>query len=213
MSEAESMEVEKKKKKKDKKRDTASITSPTSSAELPPASTAEDGAEVEGEAVVPAGLSLIAHPLAPRRLTKKLLKLVKKASKTKSLRRGVKEVVKAIRKGEKGSTTHGRAEPPLTHPASPAHLRSPCGMCGLCVRLMIIAGNITPIDVITHLPVLCEESEVPYIFVPAKEELGSAGSTKRPTSCVLVQASKGSDHEEYYEEVRNEVLKINPLVG
>lgn len=65
---------------------------------------------------------------------------------------------------------------------------------------------------ITHLPVLCEENEIPYIYVPAKEELGSAGSTKRPTSCVLIQCKKGYDYEEYYEEVRGEILKVSPVV-
>ena len=51
---------------------------------------------------------------------------------------------------------------------------------GLC----IIAGNVSPVDVITHLPTLCEENDVPYVFVPSKADLGSAGSTKRPTSVV-----------------------------
>ena len=37
---------------------------------------------------------------------------------------------------------------------------------------MLIAGNITPIDVISHLPVLCEESSIPYVYVPRKEDLG-----------------------------------------
>ena len=77
--------------------------------------------------------------------------------------------------------------------------------------VLIIAGNITPIDVVTHLPVLCEDSDIPYVYVPQKEELGSAGSTKRPTSCVLVQSKTGSEHEEYYEEVRREILKVSPL--
>lgn len=33
----------------------------------------------------------------------------------------------------------------------------------------MIAGDISPIDVITHLPVFCEDRDVPYIFVPSKE--------------------------------------------
>jgi hypothetical protein len=43
-------------------------------------------------------------------------------------------------------------------------------VCGfvLC-RLCVIAGNISPIDVITHLPILCEEANVPYIYVNSKE--------------------------------------------
>jgi H/ACA ribonucleoprotein complex subunit 2 len=77
---------------------------------------------------------------------------------------------------------------------------------------MVIAGNITPIDVVSHLPVLCEENEIPYIYVPAKEELGAAGNTKRPTSCCLVQCKKGNEHEDYYKEVRDEVVKAAPVV-
>ena len=100
------------------------------------------------------------------------------AAGLKSVRRGVKEVVKAVRKGEKG--------------------------------LMFIAGNITPIDVISHLPVLCETSGIPYIYVPSKEELGIAGSTKRPTSVVLVQLKdKSAEHKEAYDEVAAEIKKVS----
>lgn len=36
-------------------------------------------------------------------------------------------------------------------------------------RVCVIAGNISPIDVITHVPILCEESDIPYVYVPSKE--------------------------------------------
>jgi H/ACA ribonucleoprotein complex subunit 2 len=36
-------------------------------------------------------------------------------------------------------------------------------------RLVIIAGDISPIDVITHVPILCEDANIPYIYVPSKE--------------------------------------------
>ena len=51
--------------------------------------------------------------------------------------------------------------------------------------LVVIAGDISPADVISHLPVLCEDHSVPYIFVPSKQDLGSAGATKRPTSVAV----------------------------
>ncbi len=57
---------------------------------------------------------------------------------------------------------------------------------------MVIAGDISPVDVISHLPVLCEDAEIPYVFVASKAELGAAAATKRPTSVVLVHtAGKG----------------------
>jgi len=92
------------------------------------------------------------------------------------VRRGVKEVVKAVRKGEKG----------------------------ICV----IAGDISPIDVISHLPCLCEDNDVSYVFVPSKEALGTAGQTKRPTSCVLIKPSKDEDTKEKYEEVAKKVKSM-----
>lgn len=110
-------------------------------------------------------LAAIASPLADAKLTRRALKLTKKgknsvfdqlleAAAEKSVRKGVKEVTKAIRKGQKG--------------------------------ICLLAGDISPIDVITHLPVLCEENEIPYIYVPSRGELGTASATKRPTSCVLI---------------------------
>ncbi|KAL4185598.1 hypothetical protein AMTRI_Chr10g6790 [Amborella trichopoda] len=132
-------------------------------------------------------LAPIAKPLAGKKLCKRTLKLVRRASESKCLRRGVKEVVKSIRHGNKG----------------------------LCV----IAGNISPIDVITHVPILCEESDIPYIYVPTKEELANAGSTKRPTCCVLVltKPPKGEMNHEDQEKLQadyNQVVKdVNELTS
>eukprot|EP00041_Stephanoeca_diplocostata_P034056 m.1142371 g.1142371 ORF g.1142371 m.1142371 type:complete len:158 (+) comp24454_c0_seq3:134-607(+) len=71
------------------------------------------------------------------------------------------------------------------------------GSKGIC----IIAGDISPIDVISHVPVMCEEASIPYIFVPSKQDLGAAGQTKRPTSIVLIKSSDASD-EEYSDLVK-----------
>ena len=62
----------------------------------------EDGGSKRSS--LPLVISPIAQPLAGEKLTKKLLKLVKKVAKadSKKLRRGVKECVKYIRKGETG---------------------------------------------------------------------------------------------------------------
>mmetsp|Transcript_15817 Transcript_15817/g.27753 ORF Transcript_15817/g.27753 Transcript_15817/m.27753 type:complete len:200 (-) Transcript_15817:64-663(-) len=114
----------------------------------------------------PIYVSPISSPMADPKLSKRLLKLVSKAAKAKQLRRGIKEVSKAIRKGN----------------------------LGICV----IAGDIYPIDVISHMPVTLEEARVPYCYVPRKDELGAASMTKRPTSIVLVAHKKGSELEEDY---------------
>lgn len=57
------------------------------------------------------------------------------------------------------------ARPPLPSPAAPACRCTPPFRRRLC----IIAGDISPVDVISPLPVLCEEHDIPYIYVPSKE--------------------------------------------
>lgn len=36
---------------------------------------------------------------------------------------------------------------------------------------MVLAANIAPMDVISHIPILCEEKGIPYIFVSSKVEI------------------------------------------
>ena len=91
-------------------------------------------------------------------------------------------------------------------------------------RLLVLAADITPIDIISHLPVLSEEAQIPYIFVPSKEELGHASSTKRPTSCVMIcpDSKRGNkskaedddkgDYKELYDECYKEVSKLDQRV-
>lgn len=62
-------------------------------------------------------------------------------------------------------------------------------------------------DVISHIPVLCEDHNIPYLFVTSRAELGAAGSTKRPTSVVMVspegRRKKKKDEGEGEAEVRD----------
>ena len=63
-------------------------------------------------------------------------------------------------------------------------------------RVCVIAGDISPIDVITHLPVFCEDRDVPYIFVPSKEVQPAqvhALSSKLPKLSGTPAASRGED--------------------
>lgn len=38
-----------------------------------------------------------------------------------------------------------------------------------CKGVCVLAGDIAPVDVLSHVPILCEESDIPYIYVPSKE--------------------------------------------
>ncbi|KAJ7368309.1 RNA-binding protein [Mycena albidolilacea] len=138
-------------------------------------------------------------PLAHPLAQKKLLKKLHKTIKKAAKARQVKRGVKEVVKGiRKGEK-----------------------------GLLILAADINPIDIISHLPVLSEEAQIPYIFVSSKEELGNASSTKRPTSCVMVcpdQKKKGKpkegiaeekddDYRELYDEIYKEVNALNTQIA
>ena len=71
-------------------------------------------------------------------------------------------------------------------------------------RLVLIAADIFPIDVIAHLPVLCEEANIPYCYVNSRSELGESCLSKRPTSIILI-SSAPKDEEENYKDCVSQV--------
>ncbi len=41
-------------------------------------------------------------------------------------------------------------------------------------KLIVIAEDVEPPEVVAHLPILCEEQGAAFVFVPTKQELGSS---------------------------------------
>ncbi|KAI9207809.1 50S ribosomal protein L30e-like protein [Polychytrium aggregatum] len=124
---------------------------------------------------------LSVSPIAHPLATKKLTKKLLKTVKKAAKSKNVKRGVKEVVKGlRKGSK-----------------------------GVVVIAGDISPIDVITHVPVLCEEADIPYIYVPSKEDLGLAGSTKRPTSVIMVVKKDAAEYKELYDEILGDVKELN----
>ena len=151
-------------------------------------------------------MNAIAQPVAPRKLAKKLYKLLRKSAKTKKrLLRGTAEIQRGFRKGVKG--------------------------------IVIMAGNVSPIDIYSHVPALCEEQvslpglfasspspppqffsaialdllliplnwdavsqEVEYVFTPSKEHLGLACGHKRAN--VILMVLPDPSYQELYDDCK-----------
>ncbi|KAL4723716.1 hypothetical protein ACLX1H_009360 [Fusarium chlamydosporum] len=158
-----------KKDKKDKKEKLAAALEEKLQDDAPVAAAAAqaDDSDVEEDkaAELPLERTVVpfAIPVADDKGMKKVYKTIRKAAKNNTLKRGVKEVVKTLRKSP---------------PSAPGNTSFP--------GVVIIAGDISPMDVISHLPVLCEDHNVPFIFVTSRAELGAAAKTKRPTSVVMI---------------------------
>lgn len=49
-----------------------------------------------------------------------------------------------------------------------------------------MALDISPPEIMAHMPMLCAEKQIPYTYVPSKEELGKASGLKVPTAAVAI---------------------------
>jgi large subunit ribosomal protein L7Ae len=61
-------------------------------------------------------------------------------------------------------------------------------------QLVIIAEDVEPAEIVMHLPALCEEKKVPYIYVPSKSDLGrSAGIDVAAAAVAITEPGEGKN--------------------
>ncbi|WAR21548.1 NHP2-like protein [Mya arenaria] len=105
-------------------------------------------------------------------------KLTKKICKTIKKANGFKHTVKGIREVQKTVRKGGKG-------------------------LVIFAGDISPIDVYSHMPVACEDAGLPYCYVPSREDIGSALGK---SGCIIVMVKRHDDYADLYDEMFNSAI-------
>ena len=53
-------------------------------------------------------------------------------------------------------------------------------------KFVAVAKDVNPPEIVMHIPILCEEKNIPCMQVPSKEELGAAAGIGLPTASVAV---------------------------
>ncbi len=53
-------------------------------------------------------------------------------------------------------------------------------------KLVVIAEDVDPPEIVAHLPLLCEEKKIPYAYVPSKKRLGEAAGIEVAAASVAV---------------------------
>jgi large subunit ribosomal protein L7Ae len=61
-------------------------------------------------------------------------------------------------------------------------------------KLILIAEDVEPPEIVAHLPLLCEERKIPYIYVPNKEKLGQAsGIDVKAAAISIIEAGDAAE--------------------
>jgi large subunit ribosomal protein L7Ae len=53
-------------------------------------------------------------------------------------------------------------------------------------KFVVMAEDIQPEEILAHLPMLCEEKNIVYGYVPNKQELGRAAGLDVPTAAIAI---------------------------
>jgi len=71
-------------------------------------------------------------------------------------------------------------------------------------KLVVVAMDVQPEEIVMHIPALCKEKKAPYIFVESKEELGKAVGLEVSTASVaVVEEGRGKKQvEEIVERIK-----------
>ncbi len=61
-------------------------------------------------------------------------------------------------------------------------------------KLVVIAENVEPPEVVAHIPLLCEEKNIPYAYVKKQIDLGAAcGLDVGSAAAVIIEEGKSKD--------------------
>uniref|UniRef100_A0A3P8UEK6 NHP2-like protein 1 n=1 Tax=Cynoglossus semilaevis TaxID=244447 RepID=A0A3P8UEK6_CYNSE len=126
-----------------------------------------------------------AYPLADATLTKTILDLVQQASSYSQLRKGITQHVFAVVAAlTTKSLNRGIAE------------------------FIVMAADAEPLEIILHLPLLCEDKNVPYVFVRSKQALGRACGVSRPVIATSVTIKEGSQLKPQIQSVQMAIERL-----
>eukprot|EP00545_Synedropsis_sp_CCMP1620_P014991 CAMPEP_0119015500 /NCGR_PEP_ID=MMETSP1176-20130426/11148_1 /TAXON_ID=265551 /ORGANISM="Synedropsis recta cf, Strain CCMP1620" /LENGTH=123 /DNA_ID=CAMNT_0006968799 /DNA_START=35 /DNA_END=406 /DNA_ORIENTATION=+ len=76
-------------------------------------------------------------------------------------------------------------------------------------ELIVMAADAEPIEILLHLPLLCEDKNVPYVFVPGKVALGRACGVSRPVIACSITTNEASQLKTTIEGMK---IKIEQLL-
>jgi len=73
-------------------------------------------------------------------------------------------------------------------------------------ELVVIAGNVSPQEIVMHIPALANERDAAYTYVPDKEELGLAAGINVQSAAIAVTDSGNAEDE--VEDVQNKATEL-----
>jgi large subunit ribosomal protein L7Ae len=73
-------------------------------------------------------------------------------------------------------------------------------------KLVVMASDVSPEEILAHMPVLCQEKNVTYTYVPSRMDLGRSAGLNTGTACLaLVDVG---DAKDLLEKIIKEITEL-----
>ncbi|MDA4118741.1 MAG: 50S ribosomal protein L7Ae [Thaumarchaeota archaeon] len=78
-------------------------------------------------------------------------------------------------------------------------------------KLVIIAEDVQPPEVVAHLPIICDERKIPYVFVASKDQIGPAiGIDVSTAAAAVTEAGEG---QAILDQITQELTNMRKASG
>lgn len=78
-------------------------------------------------------------------------------------------------------------------------------------KLVVIAMDVDPPEIVAHLPILCDEKKIPYTYVPSKKRLGEVAGIEVAAASVAIIDTGGA--KDLVDEILKKVQEIRAQRG
>jgi len=75
-------------------------------------------------------------------------------------------------------------------------------------EFIVMSADAEPLEILLHLPLLCEDKNVPYVFVRSKQALGRACGVSRAVIACSVTVNEGSQLKPQITAIQQSIEKL-----
>ncbi|VEL31682.1 unnamed protein product [Protopolystoma xenopodis] len=75
-------------------------------------------------------------------------------------------------------------------------------------EFIVMAADVEPLEIVLHLPLLCEDKNVPYVFIVSQMALGRACGVSRPIAAVAITEDEGTQLKPQIISIQQSIEKL-----
>ncbi|KLO08367.1 ribonucleo protein-associated protein [Schizopora paradoxa] len=75
-------------------------------------------------------------------------------------------------------------------------------------EFIVLTADTEPIEILLHLTLLCEDKNVPYVFVPSKAALGRACEVSRPVIAASITTNEARELQSQIATIKEKIERL-----